>query len=128
MKSFCALSIAMCIVTASCTWKQETTIQDRQDEQQISLSQVDSVFNTYFGILDSLVTNKFSGKPYPLDKIQEAIAFMEEISNIQSQAEGTYIGRLRATSEDYNNWLNWYNQNKLRLRWDKAKQEVVLVE
>ena len=56
----------------------------------------------------------------------EAISFLEQLTGIQSQADGTEVGKLNPTQLDYNKWANWYEVNKDKLYWDSRKKKVTI--
>lgn len=55
-----------------------------------------------------------------------SISFLEELTNIQSESDGTFIGKLSPTKNDYNNWNSWYRENKSFLLFDDKNKRVYL--
>ncbi len=63
-------------------------------------------------------------KGQDVGEVNQAIIFLEQVTNIQSHSNGTFIGRLYPTKEDYTNWLNWFKINQSNLYWDDKEQKV----
>ena len=59
-------------------------------------------------------------------RVPGLIFFFEKLSAIESEADGTFFGKLSPTARDIENWRQWYNVNKNRLIWDPAASAVRL--
>jgi hypothetical protein len=57
-------------------------------------------------------------------KVNPAIDFLEQVTGISSHSDVNYLGRFYPTKEDYDNWLNWFKNNKSRLYWDDREKKV----
>jgi hypothetical protein len=83
--------------------------------------QIDSVFNTYFNLLELYVNDPNTDTAF---KRIQIIRFMENISNIDSESDGTYFGKLYPTAHDVKNWRDWYETHKSELYWDARDKRV----
>lgn len=131
----CMIITAFFLFT-SCKVNYEKKIRQNADssikeKHEISLSanssKIDSVFNFYFVFFDSVFVGHYDNS-YPVLRIREGSDFMYKITGIPSVASVSFIGQLSITQKDYENWKNWYHQNKHRLRWDTQKKTIVLVD
>jgi|GEM_PF-2560205 len=135
MKRECKVTFGLLISTflvlvlvISC-YQDENNKAKGVDSKNIDLFKIQSIFNSYFALFDSTVTGKYIGKQgYPIDKLQEGIEFMEDISGIESNADMTYFGRITVLKEDIDKWKKWYDQNRSKLKWDEKQQKVILSE
>jgi hypothetical protein len=50
----------------------------------------------------------------------------EDITGIQSESDGDYIGRYKPTLNDYKRWSDWLEKNRDRLYWDDKNQTVIV--
>lgn len=54
-----------------------------------------------------------------------AIFFLERITKIESESDGTYFGKLDPTEADYIKWESWYDRNKQKIYWNDKTQTIV---
>lgn len=60
-------------------------------------------------------------------KINSSIEFLENVTKIKSQSDGNYFGRFDPTLKDLEKWSEWYETNKLRLKWDESSGEIIVI-
>ena len=72
----------------------------------------------------ALVEKGINKEPIDVGKINNAIVFLEKITSINSTSDGNYIGRFKPSKKDYENWNNWYLNNKHLLLLDKKSKKV----
>ena len=73
------------------------------------VSKLDSSFQYHFHILDSIAGLGYRDQTL---RAQESIYFMEEYTQIDGEADGTFFGKLYFTSNDLMKWKTWYEVNK----------------
>ncbi|MDN5214512.1 hypothetical protein QQ020_20695 [Fulvivirgaceae bacterium BMA12] len=85
---------------------------------------IDSVMNIYFTILDK--TLKGEEHEYYDDWIDvpEASKVLSLLSGIASKSDGTFLGTIDITRETYDEWFEWYRNNKNVLIWEEDKKRV----
>lgn len=105
------IKISLLVVMASCNDKSNVdTIACKQVEQRLDV-----------------IKNFVDGKDADTTlKRVEAISFLELLTGIQSQADGTEIGKLNPTQIDYNKWSEWYKVSRDKLYWNSEKQKVFI--
>ena len=53
--------------------------------------------------------------------IVNAISFFEILTEIQSESDANMFGKMNPTEQDYENWKNWYKENKDNVFWNNKK-------
>jgi hypothetical protein len=72
------------------------------------------------------VSNFLDKKDTSLQKISDAIQFLNELTGIPSENYGKYYGQFRPTPADLKAWKAWVDLNGLNLFWDKEVKSVLL--
>jgi hypothetical protein len=85
-------------------------------------AKIDSVFMDNFAVVNLYVKNTDSD---PSLKRIEAIHFLESLTGISSKTDGTFFGKMSCSSEDVENWLAWYVQNRSCLTWNKRRKIII---
>ena len=108
-KCLILLNVILCFfVINSCKYS-ERTFQKKNSFGESNLSDLDTQFQHYFHILDSIAANDFVDQTL---RATEAISFMGLQTGIEGEGNGTYFGTLNFTQEDLNNWHQWYEDHK----------------
>jgi len=81
-------------------------VLSQQDMEQLG---IEARFKKNFEILDSIAKGGFVDSTF---LASEAIDFMERMTSISGQADGTYFGKLHFTDKDLAKWHNWYELNR----------------
>ncbi|MGH7596880.1 MAG: hypothetical protein ACREOI_11050 [bacterium] len=117
------------MVLLSCDQTEKSSLKDKEQKAiSVNMVKIETIFQKHFSMLDSVLAGKYRDRAYPIERLQEAINFMESVTGILSKAEGTDIGRIDVKQDDIVNWKNWYTQNKHKLQWDEAKKRIVIPE
>jgi hypothetical protein len=83
----------------------QNTIQ-QNDRQKIK-------FEKYLKIIEeSIISDTMIGA----DRVPEAIFYLERITDISSEADGTFIGKLFPTENDFKRWKEWYEKH-YNVKW-----------
>lgn len=77
---------------------------------------------------ERILEDIIAGKTFNQDEFVRAVDFFGELTGIQSQDEGTDIGRVpnEHLREDLDRWRAWYAANAPRLRWDAGTGRVMV--
>lgn len=67
-----------------------------------------------------------SKKEKKYEKLPAAIANIEKITSIRSEAGFSFFGRYLPTNRDIRRWNDWFEKNQKNLRWDSKKKKVYL--
>ena len=57
-----------------------------------------------------------------------SVLFLEQLTNIESESPGNYIGKYRPTVQDLEKWKEWYAKNKLNVLWMPQKNKIGVQE
>lgn len=92
---------------------------------------IDSLFQTSFTFLNDVLKDSSSIEgENSYKKFNNTINFLEGITGISSQREGTFVGLIYRDFAflkiDLDKWKQWYNENKNRLRWDSENEKIIL--
>lgn len=72
------------------------------------------------------VESYLKGKPDKQLKIIKVISYLEKLTGIESEADGSEIGKFNPTQRDYIKWKEWYINNKKRLYYDNGTNSVIV--
>ena len=75
---------------------------------------------------NKLMVIKNSVDKKSLDPCPNVVDYLTVLTNIDSESPGNDIGQGYPTAKDYKKWLNWYENNKDKLYWDKKTQKVIV--
>ena len=112
-------SVILLVTLAKCTFAQD------QDGSKKNAKAIE-IFKSYLAITDTASSLKLlaQNKSIEVSDIEEALTFLERVTQIPSTAEYTYAGRFKVPREDYEKWKAWFKQNKDKLKWNKEEQKV----
>src|SRR5688572_9140402 len=88
---------------------------------QTNQEKVDSVIGSYFKVLDGYLKDRNSDPPL---RRTEAIGFFERITKIESDADGTFIGKLSCTETNVRDWKVWVENHRDDLVWNAFSNRV----
>ena len=86
----------------------------------------DSIAQKVIRLNLEVVSNFIDKKDTSLQKISEAISFMNEITGINNEFHGKYYGQFKPTASDLKTWTAWIETNKDYLVWDKESRSIML--
>jgi hypothetical protein len=87
-------------------------------------AKIDSVFKYHYNILykiANLQTNETITFDSPIST-QKSMLFFEMLTNIKAVTDGSAFGKSYPSKEDLEKWMNWYNLNKNKLKWDEIEK------
>ena len=61
-----------------------------------------------------------------MNGVANAVDFFEDLTGIESESGGTYLGKLNPSKKDFLAWNNWYDINREKL-WIDSKSGKVIV-
>lgn len=114
-------AILVMLAMLSCTNSGKNTGQEATGHQL----KIDSVLALHFNALEACLQSE-PGKPYNVEQLQAAIAFMEDVTGIESRASHTSAGNLWIESQDLKSWRSWIREHRQSLRWDSQGDSVVV--
>jgi hypothetical protein len=65
-------------------------------------------------------------KPVNVIEMDALISFLTYFTGIPSKSDGSYIGQISPTKEDYENWTKWFTLNKENIFWDDKSKALIL--
>jgi hypothetical protein len=93
------LSFCLILVVISCNNKHNSSAKNKRIKKE---------FLTHFKILDSAVSSNKSDTIYHC--CTNSIQFMELNTGIDAYSDGTFIGKLSFSKNNWHNWHNWFNE------------------
>ncbi len=88
---------------------------------QTSDEKIDSVLEHNFRILERYLKDMNSD---PSLRRVEIISFFERITEIDSDADGTYIGKLSFTYVNFMDWKDWIARHRRYLFWNSLTKQI----
>lgn len=62
----------------------------------------------------------------PTHKRAGAISFLTRLTGVPSKSDGSFIGQLSPTQEDYIQWKKWLSFYKQHIKWDREKNVIIV--
>lgn len=70
-----------------------------------------------------LLRSFLDGKPDSNLTIIKVVDYLEKLTGIESESDGSDIGKFNPTERDYVKWKKWFDANKGRLYWDSRESK-----